>query len=125
MRPSLINPMSGSRTQLRWKLLSGKEPQQSTWHLPKSLLTRYSTFFAGALNGEFREANQDPVKLPEVKPSVFELFVQWQDLGEYDKKEKGCKFREEPWVLGEYLAALLSRFSPSWHDTLSPDNCRH
>ena len=84
-------------------VIVGEEPQPTTWRLPKSLLTRYSTFFATALNGEFREESQESVRISEVKPSIFELFVQWLYLGEYVKKEKGYKFREEAWVLGEFL----------------------
>ena len=49
------------------------------------------------------EANVASVTLLELKPSVFELFVQWLYLGEYTKKEKGFEHHEEAWVLGEFL----------------------
>ena len=82
----------------------GEEPQQTSWHLPKSLLTRYSTFFAAALNVALGEADIASVTLSsQVKPSVFELFVQWLYMGEYKKEEKGFKHHDEAWVLGEFL----------------------
>lgn len=51
------------------------------WNLPKDLLAYHSTFFAGALNGSFLEADSKTIKLQDEDPSVFEFFIQWLYTG--------------------------------------------
>jgi len=51
------------------------------WNLPKDLLAYHSTFFAGALNGSFLEADLKTIELQDEDPSVFEFFIQWLYTG--------------------------------------------
>ena len=40
-------------------------------------LVRHSTFFRAALNGEFREAEENTIRLPEVDPEIFGILAHW------------------------------------------------
>ncbi len=58
----------------------------ATFHVHRSLLTDESTFFASTLDGNFKEAVENEVKLPEEEPETFEHFVQWLYHGLPDKR---------------------------------------
>jgi len=87
----------------------GQSGNNSTWSLPKKLLTHHSPFFAAALDGNFAEANSKAVSLPDEKPMVFEAFVQWLYIGHF-KVEHGKVSSEvlcaEAWILGNKIACL-------------------
>ncbi|KAF2679122.1 hypothetical protein K458DRAFT_259155, partial [Lentithecium fluviatile CBS 122367] len=48
---------------------------QSFW-AHKELICSKSDFFAKALNGKWKEADENVVKLPEVEAEIFELYMQ-------------------------------------------------
>jgi hypothetical protein len=52
-------------------------PNHIQYHLPRTLLTHYSGYFDKALNGPWKESNGQPIKLDDVIPAVFNLFVNW------------------------------------------------
>jgi hypothetical protein len=52
-------------------------PSLEQYHLPASLLAYYSGYFKNALNGPWKESNGEPIKLDDVSPAVFNLFVNW------------------------------------------------
>ena len=80
-----------------------------TWHLPKSLLTYHSPFFAAALEGSFAEAQKMQVCLVEDDPESFRIFVQWMlaEQIDLDSSVIGMKSPDEEiakaWVLGDKL----------------------
>lgn len=49
------------------------------FEFPQRLLCFHSGFFNLALNGEFREATELTVSLPEDEPELFEIIVSWMD----------------------------------------------
>jgi hypothetical protein len=52
-------------------------PSLTQYHLPASLLSHYSEYFKNALNGPWKESNGAPIKLEDVSPVAFSLFVNW------------------------------------------------
>jgi hypothetical protein len=43
----------------------------------KDALVRHSTFFRAAINGGFREAKENLIRLPEINPKEFAIFAHW------------------------------------------------
>ena len=60
----------------------GSKNDIGIWRLPKKLLTRYSPFFAAALDGHFSEAESNSITLLDDNPQVFKFFVQWLYCGD-------------------------------------------
>lgn len=56
-------------------VLVGSSEKKFTF--PRVLLTRRSAFFKAALNGEFKEAKEKTVCLPEVEIEAFATYAQW------------------------------------------------
>ncbi|KAF3007879.1 hypothetical protein E8E13_010949 [Curvularia kusanoi] len=56
-------------------VLVGEERKRFIVH--KDLLTYHSEFFRSALSGNFKEAAEQTVPLPEDDPDTFEFFVHW------------------------------------------------
>ena len=56
--------------------------------MQKSLLTHYSGFFRGALNGNFHEAKTKTVTLAHDNPTTFELFVHWLYYQDFPNKNR-------------------------------------
>ncbi|KAF2651367.1 hypothetical protein K491DRAFT_719929 [Lophiostoma macrostomum CBS 122681] len=54
------------------KLSGGK-----TFYIHRSILTSVSKYFRSALEGNFREAVEKNIDLPDVEVEVFEIFVEW------------------------------------------------
>jgi hypothetical protein len=52
-------------------------PSLIQYHLPKPILTHYSDYFEAALSGPWKESNGTPIKLDDVSPAIFNLFVNW------------------------------------------------
>lgn len=50
---------------------------EKTYYVHKSLLTKESKYFKAALEGDFREARENRVKLEEVDVKTFSIFVDW------------------------------------------------
>jgi len=61
----------------------GAGTNMGTWNLYEALLCKYSEFFRAALQGQFKEAKEKQVTLPDDNPEVLELFVQWIFTGGY------------------------------------------
>jgi BTB/POZ domain len=55
--------------------------QEQTFSVHKPLLTETSTFFKAALDGNFKEAAENEVKLLEEAGEVFEQFFRWLYFG--------------------------------------------
>jgi BTB/POZ domain len=51
--------------------------KEVTFQLHKSILCDISTFFTAAFTGQFLEATENIVKMPEEDVEVFNLFVNW------------------------------------------------
>lgn len=62
----------------------------ATFHVHGLLLTNESTFFASALDGNYKEAAENEVKMPEEDPATFEYFVQWLYHGLHDRHTATC-----------------------------------
>ncbi|EMC94153.1 hypothetical protein BAUCODRAFT_112939 [Baudoinia panamericana UAMH 10762] len=61
-------------------VLVGKEEKPFT--VPRSFLTKSSEFFVTCLNGAWKEASSKEVKLPDIMPDIFEIYLQWLYTGE-------------------------------------------
>ncbi|KAM3421531.1 hypothetical protein BST61_g1920 [Cercospora zeina] len=47
------------------------------FHVHEDLLREHSGFFEAALNGQWKEAQERKIKLPEDNPDVVDVYVQW------------------------------------------------
>ena len=50
---------------------------EASFHVPESLLTEKSEFFQAACRNEWKEATSRVIKLPEVEPDIFSLYLFW------------------------------------------------
>jgi BTB/POZ domain len=60
----------------------GQEDQAKTYTIHKNLLSQASTYFYGALEGNFRESHEQTLKLGEDCPTIFEVLIQWLYSGD-------------------------------------------
>ena len=63
----------------------GKEKNKLAAH--KNIICRSSDFFHAALNGEWKEAQEMTVSLPETRPDVFAAYLSWLYTGQLDTNE--------------------------------------
>ena len=102
-------------------LVGGQEPQQR-FHLHKDLLCNVSEFFSAALTGNFKEAEDGKITLPEQNPETFKYFVHWLYTGSL----KGFYYPRtiEPtiWDLSTAVDKELERLNLSMPDELPHDN---
>ena len=56
-------------------------PEEKHYTLPKDLLCYYSPFFVASLNGNFKEAKEGVLRLPEGDPRYFNVFVEYMKIG--------------------------------------------
>jgi BTB/POZ domain len=56
-------------------------PEETKFYAHKSLLTEASTFFKAAVDGNFKEAAENEVKMPEESRDTFEHCVRWLYFG--------------------------------------------
>ncbi|OWY53980.1 nuclear pore complex protein Nup98-Nup96 [Alternaria alternata] len=84
----------------------------ATWFLPKRLISHHSPFLAAASNRDFKERRENLIQLPDDKPTVFALFVEWLYYGCYTIEPLsafsrtttvGVSIDAECWVLGDKL----------------------
>ena len=47
------------------------------YNVQKAFLTYYSGYFSKALNGTWKEARDKVVRLPDIEPAIFNLFIEW------------------------------------------------
>ncbi|KAA8621057.1 BTB domain containing protein [Pyrenophora tritici-repentis] len=82
------------------------------WFLPKRLISHHSPFLATASYRDFKECRENLIELPDDKPTVFALFVEWLYYGDYTTEPLSASFRTrtdsvsidaECWVLGDKL----------------------
>ncbi|RYN63031.1 hypothetical protein AA0117_g12874 [Alternaria alternata] len=82
------------------------------WFLPKRLISHHSPFLAAASNRDFKERRENLIQLPDDKPTVFALFVEWLYYGCYTTeplsafprtRTVGVSIDAECWVLGDKL----------------------
>ncbi|KAK3717457.1 hypothetical protein LTR37_005847 [Vermiconidia calcicola] len=91
-------------------------PSKTRATVPKCILTRSSDFLAACCKGEWKEAKTKTIKLPEIDPDSFSIYLQWLYKSELVTVEQGChdeagvrdlsgdeKFR----IAGKELMALL------------------
>ena len=52
-------------------------PEEREFHVHKLFLIEASTFFQSAFEGNFREATENEIKMPEESAEVFEHFIRW------------------------------------------------
>ncbi|KFY10005.1 hypothetical protein V491_07847 [Pseudogymnoascus sp. VKM F-3775] len=52
-------------------------PREKRYSIHKALLTSQSEYFEKALNGKFREADEQTIRLPEDSPDAFDLLIGW------------------------------------------------
>jgi hypothetical protein len=52
-------------------------PGKHKYRIHKALLTHHSEYFQKALTGPWKEATERSVALDDVKPHIFDIFVQW------------------------------------------------
>ncbi|KAF2655878.1 hypothetical protein K491DRAFT_746068 [Lophiostoma macrostomum CBS 122681] len=80
-----------------------------TWSLPKALISHYSEFLKAGCTRNFKERDENCIRLPEDDSEVFSCFVNWMYYGSYippfgviRSKEN---FHAKAWVLGDKLLA--------------------
>jgi hypothetical protein len=56
-------------------------PKRQKYHVHKALVTRHSDFFEKALTGPWKEADERVVRLPNIHPCGFNIFVGWMYTG--------------------------------------------
>ncbi|KFY80385.1 hypothetical protein V499_00756 [Pseudogymnoascus sp. VKM F-103] len=52
-------------------------PREKRYSVHKTLLTSQSEYFEKALNGKFKEADEQTIRLPEDSPDAFDLLIGW------------------------------------------------
>jgi len=52
-------------------------PEGLKYHVQAAFLTHYSEYFSKALNGPWKEAEDKVVRLVDIDPDVFSLFIEW------------------------------------------------
>ncbi|RDW92789.1 BTB/POZ domain-containing protein [Aspergillus mulundensis] len=62
-------------------LLTSVGEQRKTFVVHEAALREFSPFFDKALTGEWKEARERVVQLPEEDPEVFDIFVHWVYCG--------------------------------------------
>lgn len=87
---SLRNPINRDLRQLYDNIIYVKVgPEEVSFGIHKGLLSYVSSYFKAALNGNFKEATDGVIKLPDEDPAVFKRFNGWLYTHVFDyKKEK-------------------------------------
>jgi len=96
----LIRPSEHFQTTVT--LIVGKEKKAYTLH--KDLLCFYSDYFRAALNGNFKEAAERKLELPDVAIPLFEAFQVWlytRDLQGPTDTTEIYHFLASMWLLGD------------------------
>ncbi|KAI4652439.1 hypothetical protein J4E93_002641 [Alternaria ventricosa] len=52
-------------------------PEKIKYHVQRLFLTHYSDYFTKALSGSWRESEDGVVRLVDIEPGVFNLFLEW------------------------------------------------
>lgn len=94
------------------RIVVGADNQEYAVH--KNLICASSEFFNRMFNGNFTEAKEGALELPEESPVVFNLFYDWLYTGRvakglsayYEKKEESC-FVDDFWIKAYLMADRL------------------
>lgn len=95
----------------------------ASFHVPESFLIEHSEFFQAACRGEWREATSRVIKLPDVEPEIFNLYLFWVHRGklairnEWELDDEDCLEHGIPdqtrliklWILADRLADVKLR----------------
>ena len=93
-------------------------PEEKQFTIQKDFLCNGSTFFSAAINGQFREATERQVRLPEVDVDLFATYVQFVytkqivplDPEEIEKDTQGTKRKiraTELYILADQFGDML------------------
>jgi hypothetical protein len=79
----------------------------NAWCLPKRLVSHYSPFLKAACSRNFKERQENLIKLPDDDAKVFALFVEWMYYGSYAIAPPiftgSTNVNAQCWVLGDKL----------------------
>jgi hypothetical protein len=95
----------------------------ASFHVPESLLTEQSEFFQAACRNEWKEGTSRIIKLPDVEPDIFSLYLFWVHRGklavrhEWDPRDEDwythANFAQtrliKLWILADRLADIRLR----------------
>ena len=89
-------------------------------HLPRNLLTEYSTFFGAALEGGFAESISNALMLPDDDLRVFEHFIQLQCLSnriDCPNSTVWCCVRDQirTWILADKIGCPILQNAVTVH----------
>lgn len=101
-------------------LVIGPDAQQFTVHADR--LTKISEYFRIALQGEWKEAQDDTFTLAEENASVFGLFIEWlyDPHLKYTRTDDSFRFLVEAYLLGErrgvgaFRNLIISEINKCW-----------
>ena len=80
--------------------------EKKVFYAHRELLNISSPFFKTALQGEFREASDAVLELPEDKVQVIEDFLQWMYTGQYEHPEHSVLEAHDT-AEPEYMRSIL------------------
>ena len=105
----------------------GEDEKLESWCLPKALLSHHSAFLKAACTRDFKEREDNCIKLPTDDPAIFALFVEWMIYQKYTLPlfaGRRANLHAETWVLGDKLMSpgfknyamgnLYTSYSPSF-----------
>jgi len=93
-------------------------PEKIKYHVQRLFLTHYSDYFTKALSGSWRESEDGVVRLVDIEPGIFNLFLEWlytQALPSHEiLHANGFSIIEHGWQIKLYVFA--DRFAvPALH----------
>jgi hypothetical protein len=98
--------------------------QLEQWSFPIALLSYHSAFLKAACTRDFKEREDNCIKLPTDDSAIFSLFVEWMIYGRYitPTATGSANPNAEAWVLGDKLMApAFKDYAMSklylWHST--------
>ncbi|KAI4616808.1 hypothetical protein J4E83_006389 [Alternaria metachromatica] len=89
-------------------------PTKIKYHVQRLFLTHYSDYFTKALSGSWRESEDGVVRLVDIEPGVFNLFLEWlytQTLPAPEITYANGFIKDNDWLIKLYVFA--DRFAVS------------
>lgn len=83
----------------------------ASFHVPEGLLTEKSEFFQAACRNEWKEATSRVIKLPDVEPDIFSLYLFWVHRGKLAVRNEWDP-RDEDWY--EHANLAQTRLIKLW-----------
>lgn len=83
----------------------------ASFHVPEGLLTEKSEFFQAACRNEWKEATSRVIKLPDVEPDIFSLYLFWVHRGKLAVRNE-WDLRDEDWY--EHANLAQTRLIKLW-----------